>query len=71
MLTIDPQARTSMAHDLDAGRPTEIDALQGRIIEMGQVKAIPTPLCATVLKSIKQAEGADLCGPVTPADLRR
>lgn len=71
MLTIDPQARTSMAHDLDAGRPTEIDALQGRIIEMGQVKAIPTPLCATVLKSIKQAEGADLCGPVKPADLRR
>ncbi len=29
MLTIDPQARTSMAHDLAGGRPIKIDALQG------------------------------------------
>ncbi|KEJ89795.1 2-dehydropantoate 2-reductase [Sulfitobacter donghicola] len=69
MLTIDPQARTSMAHDLMAGRKTEVDALQGRIIAMGQEKSVPTPLCQGMLAAIKQAEenGAT---PQTPDSLR-
>lgn len=71
MLTIDPQARTSMAHDLTSGRPTEIDALQGRIIEMGQARSVPTPLCASVLKAVKQAEASRTPVTVSPADLRR
>ncbi len=56
MLTIDPQARTSMAHDLLAGRATEIDSLQGRIIAMGREKSIETPLCDAMLAAVKQAE---------------
>ena len=56
MLTIDPQARTSMAHDLGGGRPTEIGALQGRIIEMGHEKSIPTPLCKVLFDAVKTAE---------------
>lgn len=56
MLTIDPQARTSMAHDLMVGRTTEIDALQGRIIAMGREKSIPTPLCNAMLAAVKEAE---------------
>jgi len=56
MLQIDPQARTSMAYDLDAGRPTEVDAFQGRIIAMGLEKSIPTPLSLSLLEKIKAAE---------------
>jgi 2-dehydropantoate 2-reductase len=56
MLTIDPTARTSMAHDLDAGRVTEVDALQGRISDMGRAKSIPTPLCDAMRAAVKQAE---------------
>ncbi len=69
MLIIDLAARTSMAHDLAAGRPTEVDALQGRIIEMGKQKALPTPLAEAMLAAVKQAEVAGLV-PCTAASLR-
>jgi len=57
MLTIDPMARTSMSYDLEAGKPTEIDALQGLIIRHGAEKSVPTPLCTRVRKHINQATG--------------
>lgn len=69
MLTIDPQARTSMAHDLAAGRITEIDALQGRIIEMGRAKSIPTPLNSAMHAAVKMAEQGGKTG-MTPDQLR-
>ncbi len=68
-LTIDPQARTSMAHDLISGRPTEIDALQGLIIEMGQQKSLATPLCGAMYKAVKRAE-RDGFVPQPPEALR-
>ncbi|MEH6646083.1 2-dehydropantoate 2-reductase [Sulfitobacter sp.] len=69
MLTIDAQARTSMAHDLGAGRATEIDALQGRIIEMGRAKSIPTPLNSAMHAAVKMAERGGKTG-MTPDQLR-
>jgi 2-dehydropantoate 2-reductase len=57
MLTIDPTARTSMSYDLEAGKPTEIDALQGVIIRLGAEKLVPTPLCTRVRKHMNQATG--------------
>ncbi|WP_341233436.1 2-dehydropantoate 2-reductase [uncultured Sulfitobacter sp.] len=57
MLTIDPTARTSMSYDLEAGKPTEIDALQGVIVRLGAEKSVPTPLCTRVRKHINQATG--------------
>jgi len=69
MLTIDPMARTSMAHDLAARRITEIDALQGRIVAMGEQKSIPTPLCRALMAAIKQAEN-DGPAQVSPESLR-
>lgn len=56
MLTIDPEARTSMAHDLQAGRATEIDALQGKVIEMAVALGQDAPIAARILKAIKRAE---------------
>jgi len=56
MLTIDPEARTSMAYDLAAGRPTEVDALQGRIVEMGVEVSLPTPISSAIIAAVKQAE---------------
>ncbi len=48
MLTIDPEARTSMSYDLMAGRVTEIDSLQGQIIRLGERVGVPTPINARV-----------------------
>lgn len=69
MLTIDPQARTSMAHDLAQGRLTEIDALQGRIIAMADARSIPVPLHKTILAAVKCAEQTG-ARPHTPTELR-
>ncbi|WP_170326833.1 2-dehydropantoate 2-reductase [Ruegeria arenilitoris] len=55
MLTIDPSARTSMAYDLMAGRPTEIDSLQGEIIRLGTQSGVATPICTKVRALIEQA----------------
>lgn len=54
MLTIDPSARTSMAYDLMAGRPTEIDSLQGEVIRLGKQCGRSTPICARVRTLVVQ-----------------
>ncbi len=56
MLTVDPAARTSMAYDLDAGRPTEIGSLQGEIIALGRANGVPTPICSRVAQLVCAAE---------------
>ena len=56
MLTIDDQARTSMALDLMAGRETEVDALQGLVMELGELAGIPTPINAMVSDVVHTAE---------------
>tara|TARA_R100001369_G_scaffold14360_4_gene28982 strand:+ start:1643 stop:2641 length:999 start_codon:yes stop_codon:yes gene_type:complete len=71
MLTIDPMARTSMSYDLEAGKPTEIDALQGRIIAMGAQEGVATPLCQRVRDLVKEAQARGPGLPnLTPSDLR-
>lgn len=60
MLTIDPSARTSMAYDLSAGRPTEIDSLQGEIMRLGRETGVPTPLCTRVSDLIKHSPDTSL-----------
>ncbi len=58
MIRIDPQARTSMAHDLMEHRPTEIDALQGEVVRRGRAVGRPTPINAMVMDVIETAETA-------------
>ena len=71
MLTIDPEARTSMAYDLRAARPTEVDALQGEIIRLGQAHCVPTPICAAVQARVRAAEAASETAPaLSAAELR-
>ncbi|WP_164658215.1 2-dehydropantoate 2-reductase [Tropicibacter sp. Alg240-R139] len=65
MLTIDPSARTSMAYDLMAGRPTEIDSLQGEIIRLGDQAGIATPICSRVANLIETAKA-----PVSASEIK-
>lgn len=58
MLAIDPKARSSMWEDLQKGRNTEIDELQGEIIRLGEKHGIPTPVNASVAEEIKVLENA-------------
>lgn len=64
MLTIDPQARTSMAYDLMAGRATELDQLQGAILTLARQNDLPAPTVASLYRAIRSLEGQ---GPISPA----
>ena len=46
--------KTSMLQDLEAGKPMEIEALLGAVVEMGVITGLPTPTCDTVLALVRQ-----------------
>jgi 2-dehydropantoate 2-reductase len=58
MLAVDPKARSSMWEDLDRRRPTEIDYLQGAILDLAVKHATPTPITRRVRDLIREAETA-------------
>lgn len=57
-LKVSPQARSSMADDLSAGRPTEIDEMQGAIVTLGRTHGTLAPVCARVVELVREAEAA-------------
>lgn len=48
--------KTSMLQDVEAGRPTEIDALLGAVIELGKLTDTPTPHLNSIYASVKLLE---------------
>ena len=46
--------KTSMLQDLERGRPMEIDALLGAVVELGEVVAVPTPISAMILALVRE-----------------
>ncbi|HXA46606.1 MAG TPA: 2-dehydropantoate 2-reductase [Burkholderiaceae bacterium] len=56
--------KTSMLQDIEAGRPIELEALVGSVIEMGKITDSPTPnieavyaLAALLARTVKQQDG--------------
>jgi 2-dehydropantoate 2-reductase len=45
--------KTSMLQDLERGRPMEIDALLGAVVELGRLTGKPVPLCEAVLALVR------------------
>ncbi len=56
LLPIDPHARSSMWEDLDRRRPTEIEHLNGAIVELGTRQGTPTPVNRRVRDLVLAAE---------------
>jgi 2-dehydropantoate 2-reductase len=46
----------SMLQDIEAGRRTEIEAINGAVVRLGQEHGVPTPLNATVTQMIRALE---------------
>jgi 2-dehydropantoate 2-reductase len=55
--------RTSMLQDLERGRPMEIDALLGTVVELGQLTGQKTPLCDAVLALVRERARQAGCYP--------
>jgi 2-dehydropantoate 2-reductase len=48
--------KTSMHVDLELGNPTEIDFINGKIVEYGKLKGVPTPYNSAIVALIKGSE---------------
>ena len=74
-LAIDPLARTSMWEDLQAGRRTEIDYINGEVVRLGESLGRKAPVNARLVELIRAAEqgprkawtGAELLSELTSA----
>ncbi len=72
MLKIDDEARSSMAEDLEKGRPPEIDWLNGEIVKLGEKHGVGTPVNSTIISEVKQLfEGKPPAHPSAYAVLAR
>lgn len=56
MLAIDPLARSSMWEDLELGRTTEIDWINGEIVRLAEKQGQQAPVNASLIKLIRAAE---------------
>ncbi|HWO45182.1 MAG TPA: ketopantoate reductase C-terminal domain-containing protein, partial [Methylomirabilota bacterium] len=45
--------KTSMLQDLEAGRPMEIDAITGSVVELGDRLGVPVPHLRTLYSAVK------------------
>lgn len=72
MVRVDPDARSSMWDDLDRGRKTEIDYLNGEIVDLAKANGTSAPVNSAIVKLIKEAESSDGSGSpeLSPASLR-
>lgn len=75
LLAIDPLARSSLQDDLDAGRKTEVDWLQGEVLRLAREQQGQAPVNARLLALVQAAEqggrrdwsGAELLNAVRDA----
>jgi len=56
MLAIDPLARSSMWDDLQAGRRTEVEYINGEIVALARSKGLHAPANARVVTLLREAE---------------
>ncbi|MGB0835812.1 MAG: 2-dehydropantoate 2-reductase [Psychrobium sp.] len=56
MLKIDPAARSSMYEDFVLGRKTEIDYLNGAIVELAQQQGLNAPVNSAITRLVKENE---------------
>jgi len=70
-MKIDPEARSSMWEDLQRGRRTEIDYLQGVITEIAERHGLQAPLSRRIVTLVKKAEADGKGSPgLTPEQIR-
>jgi 2-dehydropantoate 2-reductase len=67
-MKIDPEARSSMWEDLQRGRRTEIDYLQGVITEIAERRQLQVPLSRRIVALIRNAEAAGQGSPKLAPD---
>jgi 2-dehydropantoate 2-reductase len=60
----------SMVSDIERGRPTEIDQLNGEIVRLGQKIGMPTPVNTKIIELVRAIEGKPPDRYLAPRELR-
>lgn len=68
MMKIDPEARSSMWEDLQRGRRTEIDYLQGVVTQIAERHGLQAPISIRIVALIRSAEAAGQGSPGLTAE---
>ncbi|MDX2440989.1 MAG: ketopantoate reductase family protein [Desulfobacterales bacterium] len=53
---LSPQGKTSMLQDIEAGRKTEVEIFGEKVVELGKIHGVTTPVNQTVLQIIRVLE---------------
>jgi 2-dehydropantoate 2-reductase len=56
LLDLNPQGKTSMLQDVEAGRKTEVEMFAGKVIALGRQYHVPTPVNQRLFDLIKEIE---------------
>jgi 2-dehydropantoate 2-reductase len=56
LFRLNPQGKTSMLQDVEAGRKTEVEMFAGRVIELGRRYDVPTPVNKNLFDQIRKIE---------------
>ncbi|MCC7007725.1 MAG: 2-dehydropantoate 2-reductase [Acidobacteria bacterium] len=59
---LDPSTRSSLLIDLQAGKPIEVEALQGSVVRRGRQAGVSTPILATLYAVLKPHAGGPIRG---------
>lgn len=68
-LDVSPGARSSMSDDLLAGRPTEVDELNGEVVRVAAGCSVPAPVNAALVELVHEAEATGTPPAWPPAAL--
>lgn len=69
MMAIDPTVRTSMWWDLSGGKLTEVDYLNGTVVEEGEAIGIHSPANKKLVEMVHRAERGELARGISGKDL--
>jgi len=67
-LRVDPESRASMWTDLERGRPTEVDVLNGEIVRLADQHGIAAPINRRIVELVHEAEHAGAGSPQMSAE---
>ena len=59
LMSLSPTGKTSMLQDVEAGRKTEVELFADKVVSLGKVHHVPTPVNETVQRIIKVIESRD------------
>ncbi|GGX68448.1 2-dehydropantoate 2-reductase [Litorimonas cladophorae] len=69
IVKIDAKARSSMLDDLEAGRPSEIDFLQGEIVRQAEKAGVSAPKNAAIFAAVSEAFEKGISPKITGSEI--